>query len=185
MDQRVSQADRRNSDRQQLQVELSPSGIVMLFVTLHGGKPERNPHKNNVQSFDKDGRKITPSVLDDTDNVTLDELRGIYLAGKYLYVANANRTQNSVLCYEGSEAKYHFVGKFVSNETCKGILHPFDFTFDDAGFCYVSSQDTNVVTRLKVSADGKIGAPAPLAPALPADGMFLPGTFVASSVGRL
>jgi hypothetical protein len=138
-----------------------------------------------VQAFDKDGRKITPSVLDDTDGITLNELRGIYLAGKYLYVANANRTQNSVLCYEGSETTYRFVSKFVSNDTCKAILHPFDFTFDGAGFCYVSSQDTNVVTRLKVSADGRIGAPAPLAPALPANGIFLPGTFVASSVGRL
>jgi hypothetical protein len=157
----------------------------MLFVTLHGGKPERNPHKNNVHAYDKHGNMITPSVLEHNDRVMLDELRGIYLVGRYLYVANANKTQNSVLCYEGSETKYRFVSKFVSNEICKGILHPFDFTFDGAGHCYVSSQDTNVVTRLKVLADGKIGAPAPLAQALPAHGAFLPGTFVASSVDSL
>jgi hypothetical protein len=162
-----------------------PGGKVMLFVTLHGGKPEQDPKKNNVHAHDKDGKKITSSVLEDTEGVTLNELRGIYLVGKYLYVANANNTQNSVLCYEGSETKYNFVGKFVSRETCKGILHPFDLTFDGAGHCYVSSQDTNVVTRLKVSADGKIGTPAPVAPALPAHGKFLPGTFVASSVGNL
>ena len=157
----------------------------MLFVTLHGGKPEEHPHKNNVHAYDKDGRQITASVLDDTDGVTLNELRGIYRFGNYLYVANANKTQNSLLCYQGSSTSYRFVGKFVSRETCRGILHPFDFTFDGAAHCYVSSQDTNVVTRLLVSADGKTGAPAPLAPALPGRGKFLPGTFVGSSVGDL
>jgi len=100
-------------------------------------------------------------------------------------VANAHRTQNSVLCYKKRATSYRFIGKFVSQETCQGVLHPFDFTFDDAGYCYLSSQDTNVVTRLTVSADGKIGTPAALAPALPAQGKFLPGTFVASSVGNL
>jgi hypothetical protein len=159
--------------------------MVMLFVTLHGGKPENNPHKNNVQAFDKDGNKITPSVLEDTPGVLLDELRGIYRFGNYLYVVNANKTQNSVLCYQGSGTSYQFVGKFVSADSCKGILHPFDLTFDSDGHCYVSSQDTNVVSRLVVSADGKTGKPAPVAPALPANGKFLPGTFVASSVGNL
>lgn len=157
----------------------------MLFVTLHGGKPETNPHKNNVHAYDKDGNKITPSVLEDTEGVILDELRGIYRFGNYLYVVNANQTQNSVLCYQGSDTSYRFVSKFVSAETCEGILHPFDLAFDGAGYCYLSSQDTNVVTRLAVSADGKTGTPAAVAPALPAHGKFLPGTFVASSVGNL
>jgi hypothetical protein len=157
----------------------------MLFVTLHGGKPGKHPLKNNVHAYDKDGKLATPSVLEDTDGVTLDELRGIYLVGKYLYVVNANNTQNSVLCYNGSGTDYGFVGKFVSKDTCSGILHPFDLTFDGAGHCYVSSQDTNVVTRLTVSADGKIGTPSPVAPALPTHGKFLPGTFVASSVANL
>ncbi|MBZ5536312.1 MAG: hypothetical protein LAO31_10190 [Acidobacteriia bacterium] len=157
----------------------------MLFVTLHGGKPQKDPHKNNVHAYDTRGKKITPSVLDDTEGVILDELRGIQLFGKYLYVVNANRMQNGLLCYQGSDSSYRFVGKFVSRETCKGILHPFDFAFDSAGYCYVSSQDTNLVTRLKVSADGRTGTPAPVSSALPANGKFLPGTFVASSVGNL
>ena len=157
----------------------------MLFVTLHGGNPERDPHKNNVHAYDKDGNKITSSVLDETDGVILNELRGIYLVGKYLYVANANKTQNSVLCYEGSGTKYRFVSRFASNQTCNGILHPFDFAFDGLGYCYLSSQDTNVITRLIVSDEGKIGRPAPVAAALPASGKFLPGTFVASSNGNL
>ena len=157
----------------------------MLFVTLHGGHPEDNPHKNNVHAYDKSGDKITPSVLDDIEGVILNELRGLYLSSKFLYVVNANRTQNSVLTFQGSDTSYKFAGKFVTHETCKGVLHPFDLTFDDAGFCYLSSQDTNLVTRLKISPDGKSAAPAPIAPALPAHGNFFAGTFVASSVGNL
>lgn len=157
----------------------------MLFVTLHGGKPGKHPLKNNVHAYDKNGKKITAGVLEESEDVMLDELRSIYRLGNFLYVANANRTQNSLLCYQGSDTSYRFVCTFVSQKTCKGILHPFDFTFDGEGSCYVSSQDTNVVTRLTVSANGTIGTPAPVAPALPAHGNLLAGTFVASSVGNL
>jgi hypothetical protein len=55
-------------------------GMVMLLVTLHGGKPEKNPHKNNIHAYDKDGSKMSASVLDDTEGVILDELRGIPLS---------------------------------------------------------------------------------------------------------
>jgi hypothetical protein len=159
--------------------------MAMLFVTFHGGKPGKHPLKNNVHAYDKSGKLITPSVLEDTDGVVLDELRGIHLVGRYLYVVVANKTQNSLLCYEGSETSYRFVGRFASQETTKGILHPFDFTFDDKGHCYVSNQDTNVVIRLSATEAGKVGKPAPIASALPANGKFLPGTFVASSIGTL
>lgn len=157
----------------------------MLFVTLHGGNPEKKPHKNNVHAYDKDGSKITSSVLDDIEGVMLDELRAIRLSATFLYAINANKMQNSVLVFQGSGTSYKFAGKFASAESCKGILHPFDLTFDTASYCYVSSQDTNVVTRLKISPDGKTGTAAPFAPALPKNGNFLPGTFVASSVGDL
>jgi len=154
----------------------------MLFVTFHGGKPEKNPHRNNVQAFDKDGTKLSPSVLDDSEGIVLDELRAIYLAKNLLYVVNANKNVNSVLCYSGSGVKYKFVGKFISRTECSAIVHPFDLIFDGAGYGYVSSQDTNVVTRLKIAAGGKSATPAAVAPALPVDGKFLPGTFVASSI---
>jgi hypothetical protein len=157
----------------------------MLFVTLHGGKPEKNPHKNNVHAYDKNGNLVDPSVLKKRPDVVLDELRGIYLVGKYLYVINANRDLNNVFCYEGADTNYTFVSEFASKATCAGISHPFDMTFDGAGHCFVSSQDTNLVTRLKLSADGRTGTPAAISPALPANGRFCPGTFVASSVGDL
>jgi hypothetical protein len=167
------------------QFAITREGIAMLFVTLHGGKPERNPHKNNVHAYDKEGKRITSCVLDDSDGVVLNELRGIYLVGKYLYVANANKTQNSLLCYEGSGTKYRFVSRFASNLSCNGIVHPFDFAFDGMGHCFLSSQDTNVVTRFIVSDDGKTGRAAPVAATLPASGKFHAGTFVASSNGNL
>jgi len=157
----------------------------MLFVTLHGGNPESNPHKNNVHIFDKDGALLTPKALGNAGDAVLDELRGIYIFGKYLYVVNANKDQNSVLCYEGSGTKFNFVSKFISKNACKAISHPFDLSFDGTGQCYISSQDTNVVTRMRVSPDGKTATPAPIAPALPATGHFYAGTFVASSVGSL
>jgi hypothetical protein len=157
----------------------------MLLVTLHGGKPEKDPHKNNVHAYDKEGNKITSSLLDTRDDLILNELRGLYVTDKYLYVVNANMNQNSVLCYEGSGTHYRYVSTFASCQTCKGILHPFDLAFDALDYCYLSSQDTNVVTRLIVSKDGKTGRPAPLPPTLSASGAFLPGTFVGSSKGDL
>lgn len=157
----------------------------MLLVTLHGGKPGTNTHLNNVHAYDKEGNRVATSVLENGNGALLDELRGIYLVGKYLYVVNANRKQNSVLCFQGSDTKYSFVSTFASDANCGGIAHPFDLTFDGAGHCYLSSQDTNLVTRLNVSSDGVSASPAPIASALPANGKFAAGTFVASSVGDL
>ena len=85
----------------------------MIFVTLHGGKPGKAPHKNNVHAYDRAGKKITPCVLDDIEGVILDELRGVHLSGKYLYVVNAHDTQNSVFSFRGSDTSYQFAGKFV------------------------------------------------------------------------
>jgi hypothetical protein len=162
-----------------------PEETAMLLVTLHGGSPDSHPHRNNVHAFDKEGKLLTPSVLADAEEILLDELRAICRHGNYLYVIVANKTVNSVLCYEGDNTKYRFVGRFASHQTTPGIVHPFDLTFDDAGFCYVSSQDTNVVTRLSVQQGGRSASAAPVAEALPAEGKFLPGTFVASQVGSL
>jgi len=157
----------------------------MLLVTLHGGDPDKNPHKNNVHAYDKEGNRLSATVLNDATGVLPDELRGLCLAGKYLYVVNANKEQNSVLCYEGSGTQYRFAGWFATRHTCNAILHPFDLVFDGLGHCYLSNQDTNLVTRFIVCDDGRMAKPAPVAAALPGHGTFLPGTFVASSNGNL
>lgn len=157
----------------------------MLYVTLHGGQPGKRPHRNNVHAYDKDGKLLSPAILEDRDELVLDELRGICLHGRYLYVVVANKTQNSVLCYEGSQTSYRFVCKFASQETTEGILHPFDLCFDESDSCYLSSQDTNVVTRMSVTEGGKTGRAAPLPAALEGRGNFSAGTFIASSAGSL
>jgi hypothetical protein len=153
----------------------------MLFVTFHGGQPGKHPVRNNVHAYDKDGKLLSPAILDDRDGLVLDELRGICLHGRYLYVVVAHKTQNSVLCYESTQTSYRFVCKFASQETTEGILHPFDLRFDEGGYCYLSSQDTNVVTRLSVTEGGKTGKAAPLPAALEGRGKFSAGTFIASS----
>lgn len=157
----------------------------MLLVTFHGGKPRKDPTRNNVRAFDKDGRQISAAVLGDAPGVLLDELRALTYQSKLLYVVNANQKQNNVLCYQGSGTKFTYSGVFVSHQTCPGVLHPFDLTFDGAGFCYISSQDTNLVTRLSVNNKGTTATPAPVAPALAGQGTFPPGTFVASTVAKL
>ena len=159
----------------------------MLFVTFHGGKPKPgspklDPKRNNIHAYGKNGNQLSESVLNSSGGFVLSELRGLYLVGRYLYVVNANNTQNNVLCFQGSGINYELVGEFVSRKTCAAIVHPFDLTFDNEGYCFVSSQDTNVVTRFNVAHDGKTATAAATAPALPANGKFLPGTFVASNV---
>jgi hypothetical protein len=64
------------------------------------------------------------------------------------------------------------------------LLHPFGFTFDDLDQGYVSNQDSNVVVRMNVTDFFSATATA-VAPALPSEGTFLTGTFVASSNGSL
>lgn len=158
----------------------------MLFVSFHGGKPSKdNPTPvNNIFAYDKDGNRVTKTVLQGADNL-LEELRGILLQNSLFYVASGSKKQDSLLCFQGSGTEYSYVSALASNATVNSILHPFGFTFDSQSHCYVSSQDTNVVTRLVVATGGKTATAAPLAPALPAGGTFLDGTFVASSNGSL
>jgi hypothetical protein len=162
-----------------------PEETSMLLVTLHGGSPGDHPHRNNVHAYDKDGKLMDATVLEESPGMVLNELRAICWHGNYLYAVVANKEVNSVLCYQGDKTRYSLVGRFASRDTTPGILHPFDLTFDNAGYCYIASQDTNVVTRLRVQGGGKTASAAALAEALPANGRFMPGTFVASAIGSL
>jgi len=138
-----------------------------------------------VRAYDEKGNRVTSSVLVEREDVLLGALRGLCPVGRYLYVVNATRSANCVLCYERSGTRYEYVSRFASYDTSEGIVGPFDLTFDDMGHCYLSSMRTNVITRLVASDDGRLGRPAPIAAALPSSGRFLAGTFVASSNGNL
>ena len=86
----------------------------------------------------------------------MQELRGFGVVGDLLYVVNAYKKYSQILVYEaGGAGDYSFKEIFASKDTINSILHPYDLTFDPQGHCYVSSQDTNVVTGLK-------GADSPL-----------------------
>jgi len=72
----------------------------------------------------------------------------------------------------------------VTTRDVAAMVHPFDVEFGDDGRLYVSCQDTNTVVAILP----KTREPAPVAPHLLKkfpDGNFLPGTLVASSLGRL
>ena len=155
---------------------------------------------NKVHAYDDDGQLITKDVLPASiPNVTLDELRGIgFGAAGYLYVVNSYSGDSQILYFTGaadSHGTHDFLGVFVMREATGGldcsaaargcvesIVHPFAFTFDGSGNCYVSSQDTNVATLLPASGTPQI---APYLAQTYPNNQFLPGTFVASSNGAL
>ena len=163
----------------------------MLFVTFHGGKPSNGVPKpvNNVYAYsDSGGDPVATAVLQGADADLKDaELRGMVVAyGGHLYVANGRKDANQILRFTGSGTSYAFDDVFASGPAIDSIFHPFALAFDGSTYCYVSSQDTDVVTRLQVNdGNGQTGSAAPLPSGLPAGGTFFAGTFVACSVGQL
>lgn len=178
----------------------------MLFVTFHGGKPTNDIPcpVNNVYAYDETVSEGPPppwlNVLCVPANVVLSELRDLYFADGYLYVVNGAKVTSNVLCFAKvptstlPNENWFYVGTFASggqgSANVLAIDHPFAVEFAvDGRTCFVSSQDTNVVTLLNVSTDGKTasvqeGAAASwlnqfLDPSKKTG--FLDGTFVASA----
>ena len=164
----------------------------MLFVTFHGGKPTKdikNP-VNNVYAYkDGGGDPVETKVLNGAKDYLKDaELRGIVFAYDHLYVANGRKDSNTVLRFKGSGTKYDFKEVFASREGSSGInsiFHPYAVIFDGSKYCYISSQDTDVVTRLTTDSKGKSGSATPIPSGLPSGGTFFAGTFVACSLAQL
>ena len=165
----------------------------MLLVTFHGGKPStqiKNPVNNIFAYKDSGGDPVETKALKGADTYLKDaELRGMVFAYGHLYVANGRKDSNTVLRFKGSGTKYELKDVFASREGSAGInsiFHPYAAVFDGKNYCYVSSQDTDVVTRLQVSdSKGTSGSAAPIPSGLPATGTFFAGTFVACSLGQL
>ncbi|MBI3649641.1 MAG: hypothetical protein HY231_01185 [Acidobacteria bacterium] len=153
----------------------------MWYISFQG---EGDGDVNNILVYHDNGEAHSQANLLPTggDNPKLNEIRGFALVGDLLYVVNAHKSASQILLYQqGKDDAYTFQNIFASMATINSILHPYDLTFDSQGNCYVSSQDTNVVTALQPS-----GAAMPVASILqqqfPAPAEFLAGTFVASSV---
>src|ERR1700733_7768928 len=110
--------------------------------------------------------------------------------GGYLYVANGAKKVSNVLCFQsvnGSMTNYSLMGPFV-DDSVNSIDHPFAMAFSTEGkHCYVSNQDTNVVSILDVASDSKTASAGKLASYLESNygKKFFDGTFVASSNGDL
>ncbi len=153
----------------------------MIFVTFHGGPGGLN----NVAAYDDSGNKITEEVLQGADPDLLSELRDVRLVrGGVLWVASGGKSASAILSFQGTGTAYQYLGPIVEYPGLVSILHPFGMAFDTSDQGYVSNQDSNVVVRLNVT-DFFSATPTVIAPALPSEGTFLPGTFVASSVGDL
>jgi len=166
----------------------------MLLVTFHGG----SKGINNVYAYNPDGSRATKTALDEPKDGKLSELRAMVLANGLLYVANGAKSQSTVLAYTVPSSGTTFtnpstlIGPTLSKkghfET--SIAHPFGIVFETATTCYVSNQDTNVVSLVTVSGDGLSGSMAEGCQSgylngLFATGTFLGGTYVASQVGIL
>ena len=163
----------------------------MLFITFHGGKPTKEVKDpiNNVDAYDETTTPPTlyPNVLSGSGD--LSELRGLFFAFGYLYVANGAKSTSNVLCFEQSSAttdpSFNSVQTFV-DKSVTSISHPFGIAFDMWNNAYVSSQDTNVVTQLTVSQNSQTGtavtgnAASYLTQFIKSGEAFLNGTFVAS-----
>lgn len=154
----------------------------MWYISFHGG----SKGINNIRVYHDNGNPHSQPDLLPTggSNPLLQELRGLVTIGNLLYIVNAYINYSQILVYEADgNAGYHFKEVFADG-TINSILHPYDLTFDSQGHCYVSNQDTNVVTGLQGT-----NSALPVASYLqqhysPSDN-FLKGTIVASSKGAL
>lgn len=157
----------------------------MLLVSYH-----QDDAKHNLAAYEDSGTSITQEMLFGAD-LTKGELRGFCFAPTIafgeLWVLNGAGRQSEILGFKrlGVSLRYKLTARIALYPEIDSLWHPFDLTFSTENeqlYCYVSNQDTNVVTRLAVGA--QVTA-APIAPALLQDGSFLDGTFVASSDGKL
>jgi hypothetical protein len=165
----------------------------MFYITFHGGSA--GAAVNNIHVYDLvDGAPtcITAAALQTPKgSPRLSELRDLVFgpAGD-LFVINGYKDASQVLVYSGSADADHshaYQGIYADASVSDGIVHPFGLAFDGSDQGYLSSQDSNVVTRLQPPKAGKRRRALPVATSLKAEKgkRFLKGTFVASSIGKL
>jgi hypothetical protein len=180
---------------------------IMLFITFHGGTcpatnqapgdPDTSGNSatpvNNIHAYSDKGKALETNVLRGADDYLKDaELRGMAFHDGDLYVINGHKDANQILRFKGSGTKYEFKNVFASRAPGDGykginsIFHPFALTFQGKKHCYVSNQDTNIVTRMKYGQHkGKAACAAAIPSGLPEKGKFFDGTFVACSLRQL
>jgi hypothetical protein len=155
----------------------------MWYISFHGGSSGIN---NILVYHDSGVQHSHPDLLPTGgSNPALQELRGFAIVSDLLYVVNAYKDYSQILVYKlGGNGGYSFKEVFASKDTINSILHPYDLTFDPLRRCYVSSQDTNVVTGLE-GTNSPLQVASYLQQQYPPPDEFLAGTIVASSMGAL
>jgi hypothetical protein len=162
----------------------------MLFVTFHGGSSGINQvYAYATGTGSSSGENpISTNVLNLAYAAELSELRALVFANDYLYVANGRKGTSNILCFQRSAATtYNLVSTFIFSSV-PSVSHPFSLAFDNNNHCWVTNQDTNVVSMFQVSSSSQGAAPAPICGYLvnlKLKGSFLDGTFVASQNGSL
>jgi hypothetical protein len=159
------------------------------YVSFHGGDEKES--FNNIHVYSSEGHELRKALNshDLPGDVKLRELRGFAFGPDgNLYVVNAYYEYSEILKFRGTlnkDKQHDFVEVFVKQDPIfnPGISHPFNAVFDRIGNLYVSSQDTNVVTRYygPRSEEGKPGSPMPVTAELRGSSAIPPGTFVPSA----
>src|SRR5215471_7033468 len=152
----------------------------MFYFTFHGGSDKNS--LNNIHVYNDDGTPASPSKLLPQGDPQLAELRSFAFVNG-LMVVNAFKKYSQLLQYTQSGSSWQF-SQTWANPKINSVDHPFDFVFDGHNNCYLSSQDTGVVTIL--SAPATVGN---VPNALTQNGVpstsYLQGTFVAASSDTL
>jgi hypothetical protein len=169
----------------------------LIFVTFHAlpAVYALNANDGTVASSN-----VIVTASDDTEvagakkTAQLDELRGIYLdasSGSLIVIAGGKAVSKVYVCPPSSNSStvpsFGPPQDLITKKTANSIDHPFAAAFDGNGNCYVSNQDSNVVSGFTVT----IAPPKATANAVPKHltkhymGTFLEGTLAASAVSDL
>jgi len=159
------------------------------YVSFHGGE-EKNS-LNNIHVYSTEGTELRKALNKKSipAGVNLRELRGfVFGPDKNLYVVNAYFEYSEILKFEGAlnkDGQHDFLAVFAKRhaDMNPGLDHPFNAAFDSEGDLYVSSQNTNLITRYHgpASKAGQPGIPMPLPQALGSGARLPHGTFVPSA----
>ncbi|MBF0527021.1 MAG: SMP-30/gluconolactonase/LRE family protein [Deltaproteobacteria bacterium] len=165
------------------------SGEPKWYISFTGGS--NSSSINNIMIYSQDGtakgKALNESGL--PAGVTLKELRGFTFGpDANLYVVNAYKDYSQVLQFKGllnANGQYDFSKVFVQHSSSlnPGLDHPLSAVFSSDGNLYLSSQDTDVISRYygPKSTIFEPAQPMKLPSALVGVGNFYPGTFVPSS----
>ncbi len=123
------------------------------YVSFHGGE-EKNS-LNNIHVYSTEGTELRKALNKKSipAGVNLRELRGfVFGPDKNLYVVNAYFEYSEILKFEGAlnkDGQHDFLAVFAKRhaDMNPGLDHPFNAAFDSEGDLYVSSQNTNLITR--------------------------------------